>query len=62
MVTCLYNNKRGIDMKDTSIIDIFKAAFNVEVANKVEIVDNKLVVYINENKKVLVEINKIATL
>lgn len=45
-------------MEDISIIDIFKAAFNSEVKNKVEVGQNKLVVYVKDNKKVVVEITK----
>ena len=45
-------------MEEINIIDIFKAAFNTEVENKVEIEDNKLVVHLENNKKVFVKINK----
>ena len=45
-------------MEDINIIDIFKAAFSIEVKNKVEIDQNKLIVYVKDNKKVVVEITK----
>ena len=55
-------NIRRIQMEDMNIMDIFKAAFSTEIKNKVEIYKNKLVVYVKDNKKVVVEITKMFTL
>lgn len=35
-------------MKNIDIIDLFLAAFNMEIENKIEIVDKKLVVHTSE--------------